>query len=104
VAIATGMILSNEPGYYKLNHYGIRTENLLLVKTPEKIKGADRAMLSFETLTFAPIDRRLIDTHMLTRSELQWLDAYHAQALKKLLPLVSKTTKPWLKNACAPLK
>jgi Xaa-Pro aminopeptidase len=103
VAIAPGMILSNEPGYYKINHYGIRTENLLLVTPPEKVKGADRAMLGFETLTFVPIDRRLIDTHMLTRAELQWLDLYHAQVLKKLLPLVDKVTKPWLKNACAAL-
>jgi Xaa-Pro aminopeptidase len=101
VAITAGMILSNEPGYYKLNAYGIRTENLLLVKPPEKIKGADRAMLSFETLTFAPIDRRLIDTHMLTKAELQWLDGYHAQVLKKLLPLVDRETKPWLRKACA---
>lgn len=101
VAIASGMILSNEPGYYKVKHYGIRTENLLLVTPLEKIKGADRAMLAFETLTFAPIDRRLIDTHMLTRAELQWLDSYHAQVLKKLLPLVDKTTKPWLRKACA---
>jgi Xaa-Pro aminopeptidase len=103
VVIAPGMILSNEPGYYKINHYGIRTENLLLVTEPEKIKGADRAMLTFETLTFAPIDRRLIDTHMLTRAELQWLDHYHAQVLKKLLPLVDKATKPWLKKVCARL-
>jgi Xaa-Pro aminopeptidase len=100
VVIAPGMILSNEPGYYKINHYGIRTENLLLVTEPEKIKSADRAMLAFETLTFAPIDRRLIDMHMLTRGELQWLDAYHAQVLKKLLPLVDKVTKTWLKQAC----
>jgi Xaa-Pro aminopeptidase len=96
VAIAPGMILSNEPGYYKINHYGIRTENLLLVTPPEKTKGADRAMLSFETLTFAPIDRRL--------TELQWLDAYHAQVLKKLLPLVQLATKRWLKKACAPIE
>lgn len=104
VAIAPGMMLSNEPGYYKVKHYGIRTENLLLVTGPEKGKGADRAMLGFETLTFAPIDRRLIDTHMLTRSELQWLDGYHHQVLKKLLRLVDRTTKPWLKAACAPLR
>ena len=103
VAIAPGMILSNEPGYYKVKHYGIRTENLLLVTPLEKIKGGDRAMLGFETLTFAPIDRRLIDTHMLTRSELQWLDSYHATVLRKLLPLVDAATKPWLKKACAPL-
>jgi Xaa-Pro aminopeptidase len=104
VAISPGMILSNEPGYYKINHYGIRTENLLQVTPPAKIKGADRAMLAFETLTFAPIDRRLIDTHLLTRAELQWLDSYHGQVLKKLLPLVDRATKTWLKNACAAMK
>ena len=103
VAIAPGMILSNEPGYYKINLYGIRTENLLLVTPPEKIKGADRAMLGFETLTFAPIDRRLINGHMLTKTELQWLDQYHSQVLKNLLPLVDSATKPWLKKACASL-
>ncbi len=98
-----GMIISNEPGYYKQGYYGIRTENLLLVTGPDKVKGADRAMLGFETLTFAPIDRKLIDASLLTRVELQWLDAYHAEVWKKLSPLVDAATKPWLKKACAPL-
>ena len=104
VALQSGMILSNEPGYYKPGHYGIRIENLLLVSPPEKIKGGDRPMLGFETLTWAPIDHRLIDTHLLTRSELQWLDAYHAKVEKLLSPLVLAETLPWLQHACSPFK
>jgi Xaa-Pro aminopeptidase len=103
VAIEPGMILSNEPGYYLKGKYGIRIENLLLVKPAAKPKSADRAMLSFETLTFAPIDNRLIDASLLTRSELQWLDAYHQEVLKKLGQLVARETQAWLAKACAPL-
>jgi Xaa-Pro aminopeptidase len=98
-----GMIISNEPGYYKEGHYGIRIENLLLVSPPDKRKSDDRAMLGFETLTFAPIDRRLIETQLLTREELQWLDAYHADVWRKLNTLVSASTRNWLKRACASL-
>ncbi len=104
VALQSGMILSNEPGYYKPGHYGIRIENLLLVSPPEKIKGGDRPMLGFETLTWAPIDRNLIDTHLLTRAELQWLDAYHAKVEKLLSPLVSAETVSWLREACSPFE
>ena len=103
VALKPGMIISNEPGYYKLGHYGIRIENLLLVSEPSKIVGADRQMMAFETLTLAPIDRTLIDTHMLTRAELNWLDAYHARVLAELGPLVQEETLPWLKAVCASL-
>lgn len=103
VALKPGMIISNEPGYYKLGHYGIRIENLLLVSDASRIAGADRPMMAFETLTFAPIDRNLIDTHMLTRAELNWLDAYHARVLAELGPLVQDETLPWLKAVCAPL-
>ena len=103
-ALQPGMIISNEPGYYKEGHYGIRIENLLLVSKPIKAKGADRAMLSFETLTFAPIDRRLIDPRLLTREELQWLDAYHAQVLHHMDGRVKPETRLWLKQACAPFK
>jgi Xaa-Pro aminopeptidase len=97
-----GMILSNEPGYYKPGRYGIRIENLLMVEKRE-IKGAEREMLGFETLTLCPIDRRLIDRKLLTADETKWLDAYHARVLKALSPLVGKDTKAWLKAACAPL-
>jgi len=103
VALKPGMIISNEPGYYKLGHYGIRTENLLLVSEPSKIPGADRPMMSFETLTLAPIDRNLINAHMLTRAELNWLDVYHARVLAELGPLVQDEALPWLKAVCAPL-
>jgi len=103
VALKPGMIISNEPGYYKLNHYGIRTENLLLVSQATKIKGGDRPMLGFETLTLAPIDRGLIDTRLLTRDELRWLDTYHGRVLSELGPMVPGDTRNWLKAACAPL-
>ncbi|MGB8818028.1 MAG: aminopeptidase P family protein, partial [Rhizobiaceae bacterium] len=73
-----GMILSNEPGYYKPGEYGIRIENLIIVTEPEDIDGGDSAMMGFETLTLAPIDKRLIDTSLLTRAELHWIDTYHA--------------------------
>jgi Xaa-Pro aminopeptidase len=101
-ALKPGMIISNEPGYYKTGHFGIRIENLLLVNKAQKPKGGERAMLRFETLTFAPIDRRLIDTHLLTREELHWVDTYHAEVWSKLQGRVSAATKPWLKEACAP--
>jgi Xaa-Pro aminopeptidase len=103
VALEPGMILSNEPGYYLKGKYGIRIENLLLVKPPQKPKSGDRAMLSFETLSFAPIDKNLIDTALLTRSELQWLDTYHAKVLAKLELRVANEAVPWLQKACAPL-
>jgi Xaa-Pro aminopeptidase len=99
-----GMILSNEPGYYKPGEYGIRIENLIVVTEAEAIAGGDKPMLGFETITFAPIDRRLIDTHLMTREELQWLDAYHARVLAELSPIVEATVRPWLEAACAPLE
>jgi Xaa-Pro aminopeptidase len=103
VALEPGMILSNEPGHYVKGKYGIRIENLLVVKPLQKLKGGDRAMMSFETLTFAPIDKQLIDASLLTRSELRWFDAYHAEVLNKLGKLVKPETLNWLKQACAPL-
>jgi Xaa-Pro aminopeptidase len=103
VPLAPGMILSNEPGFYLKGKYGIRIENLLLVKPAAKPKGGDRPMLSFETLTYAPIDQRLIDETLMTRSEIQWLDHYHAEVVRKLQSKVSETTRSWLETACAPL-
>jgi Xaa-Pro aminopeptidase len=99
-----GMILSNEPGYYKPGAYGIRIENLIIVTEAEDIAGGDKQMLGFETITLAPIDRRLIDTALLTREELQWLDAYHARVLAELSPIVETGVRPWLETACAPLE
>ncbi|MGL4243436.1 MAG: M24B family metallopeptidase, partial [Beijerinckiaceae bacterium] len=97
-----GMILSNEPGYYKPGHYGIRIENLVAVQ-PVTIRGAEREMLGFETLTLCPIDRRLIAAKMLTAEERGWLNAYHKRVLAALSPLVSAPAKAWLKAACQPL-
>ncbi|MFN0192888.1 MAG: M24 family metallopeptidase C-terminal domain-containing protein, partial [Aestuariivirga sp.] len=99
-ALAPGMILSNEPGFYKMGHYGIRIENLLLVTEAEEIKGGERPMHGFETLTLCPIDRRLIDTTLLTRDELHWLDAYHARVLDEIGLLLSGQDLEWLKRAC----
>ena len=103
VALQPGMILSNEPGYYKAGHYGIRIENLLIVKEPEDITGGERPMLSFETLTFAPIDRNLIDARLLTREELQWLDAYHDKVLKNVGAHMDGAAAEWMTQACAPM-
>jgi Xaa-Pro aminopeptidase len=103
VALQPGMILSNEPGFYKQGQYGIRIENLLVVKEPTEIKGGERAMLSFETLTFAPIDRNLIETKLLTRDELQWLDIYHAQVLKNVGSFMRGDALAWMKKVCAAL-
>jgi len=98
-----GMIISNEPGYYKEGAYGIRIENLVLVTPLEKPAGADREMMGFETLTLAPIDRRLIVKEMLTAEELAWLDAYHARAEAALAGDLDGETRAWLKEATAPL-
>ena len=96
------MILSNEPGYYKAGAYGIRIENLIL--TVEKsVEGAEKEMLGFETLTFAPIERRLIVKEMLTAGELDWLNAYHAEVFEKIAPGLDGETRAWLEAACAPL-
>jgi len=97
-----GMILSNEPGYYKTGEYGIRIENLVLV-VPREIEGAEKEMLGFETLTFAPIDRRLIDAAMLEPEELIWLNCYHAHVLAKIGPKLSGADLDWLRQACAPI-
>ncbi len=100
-----GMILSNEPGYYREGAFGIRIENLVLVEAAEVPPGGDaaRAMLRFRTLTFVPIDRRLIATALLTRAELGWIDSYHAEVLARIGPRVSATARDWLTGACAPL-
>ena len=98
-----GMMLSNEPGYYKEGAYGIRIENLLLVTPAEEIRGGDIAMHGFETLTLAPIDRRMIRIDLLTAEELEWLDAYHARVLAEIGPMLDGETLAWLEKACAPL-
>ncbi|MEJ1161575.1 aminopeptidase P family protein [Prosthecomicrobium sp. N25] len=99
VPLEPGMILSNEPGYYRTGAFGIRIENLILVTEPAEIPGGDRPMMAFETLTLAPIDRRLIAPELLTRAELQWLDAYHARVLAEVGPLVDAETRAFLEEA-----
>ncbi len=100
--LAAGMIVSNEPGYYKTGEYGIRIENLVLV-VDRPVEGAEKDMLGFETLTFAPIDRRLIKKEMLSETELDWLNAYHRQVLEKIGPGLKGADRQWLENACAPI-
>ena len=94
-----GMILSNEPGYYREGHYGIRLENLILVTEKTEINGGDIAMHSFETLTLAPFDRRLIVADMLTREERDWLDAYHARVREEIGPMLDSEVLGWLERA-----
>jgi len=101
--LQAGMIISNEPGYYKTGEYGIRIENLVLV-VPRYIEGAEKEMLGFETLTFAPIDRRLVDVQMLDPEELIWLNCYHAHVLAKIGPTLSGSDLEWLQHACAPIE
>lgn len=100
--LQAGMILSNEPGYYKTGAYGIRIENLVLVEE-RAVPGAEKPMLGFETLTFAPIDRALIATDMLSAEEQAWIDSYHAEVLDVVGPQLEGDALAWLKAACAPL-
>ncbi|HEU0045668.1 aminopeptidase P family protein [Sphingomonas sp.] len=102
--LRAGMMLSNEPGYYKAGEYGIRIENLVLIE-PREVAGGDpdRPMLGFETLTWAPIEARLIEAALLTAQEIAWLDAYHAQVLAKLAPALDAATQAWLVGKCRPL-
>jgi Xaa-Pro aminopeptidase len=97
-----GMILSNEPGYYKTDAYGIRIENLELVVAKE-IAAAEKPVNAFETLTLAPIDRRLIDVNMLGGDELKWLNDYHARVRHEVRPQLDEATRAWLDQATAPL-
>ena len=97
-----GMVVSNEPGYYKTGAYGIRIENLLVVRVAE-IAGAERAMLEFETLTLAPIDRNAIARHLLTDPEKAWLNAYHQRVYNALSPHIDDPAREWLDEATRPL-
>ena len=102
VALEPGMIVSNEPGYYKAGAYGIRCENLEVVEARPKPEGGDRELLGFRTLTLCPFDRRLLVPALLTNEERHWVDAYHARVLDQLRPLVG-AADAWLAAACAPL-
>ncbi|TAL38124.1 MAG: aminopeptidase P family protein [Phenylobacterium sp.] len=101
VALRPGMILSNEPGYYKEGGYGIRIENLQVVTEAAQIPGGERPMLGFETLTLAPIDRRLIDRDLLSADERAQLDAYHAKVRDVIGPLVEPEVRSWLLDVTA---
>jgi Xaa-Pro aminopeptidase len=103
VALRPGMIVSNEPGYYKEGGYGIRIETLQFVTEPTMIEGGERPMLGFETLPMAPIDRRLVVSSMLTAEERAQFDAYHARVLAVVGPQVPGDVRAWLETACAPL-
>ncbi len=104
VPLEAGMILSNEPGYYREGAFGIRLENLIVVQDAPTLPGGDaRQQYSFETLAFVPFDRRLIHADWLSSGERAWLDAYHATTRDLALPRVSDTAKDWLEAACAPL-
>jgi len=98
VALRPGMVISNEPGYYKSGAYGIRIENLVVV-----VADADDDMLGFETLTLAPIDRTLIDVSLLDREEIDWINAYHSRVRGTLTPLIDDQTADWLAKSTVPL-
>ncbi len=104
VELKPGMILSNEPGYYREGEYGIRIENLILVTPLQAIEGGEREMMGFETLTLAPYDFRLIEPMLLTSEELAWLNAYHARVRETLEPLLDKEAKSWLAKSTAALQ
>lgn len=97
-----GMILSNEPGYYKQGEYGIRIENLIVVEE-RPIPGGDRTIYGFETITWCPYERALIEKNLLDAGEIAWIDAYHAKVWENLSPLVEGEAKAWLQQACQPL-
>jgi Xaa-Pro aminopeptidase len=105
VPLEPGMILSNEPGYYREGAFGIRIENLIVVIPAPDLPSADpeREMLAWRTLTFVPIDRRLVVPSMLSPGERDWLNAYHAEVAAKIGPRVSPEAQAWLDQATAPL-
>ena len=104
VPFEEGMILSNEPGYYREGEFGIRLENLIVVQKAADLPGGDkRDQLGFETLTFVPFDRRLVLSEELSKADRDWLNAYHATTLEKLAPRLSAKALIWARAACAPL-
>ena len=104
IPLEPGMILSNEPGYYREGAWGIRIENLILVEETAPVPGGDdRPMLGFRTLTWVPLDRRLIMPDLLSRDERAWINAYHAGVLERIAPRVEGSALEWLRAACAPL-
>ena len=102
VALKPGMIVSNEPGYYKTDEYGIRIENLIVARPAEPIAGGERPMMGFETVTLAPIDRTLIDADLLNDDEKAWLNDYHKTVRERLSPLLDGDAKTWLVSVTEP--
>src|SRR5690606_27302012 len=102
-ALKPGMIVSNEPGYYKTDAYGIRVENLQVVTPLASIPDGEREMMGFETLTLAPLDRALIVKSMLSKEERAWVDDYHVRVLERVGPLVEPEALAWLEHQCAKL-
>ncbi|HRQ80824.1 MAG TPA: M24B family metallopeptidase, partial [Azospirillaceae bacterium] len=102
-ALKPGMIISNEPGYYRADCFGVRLENLIAVRDFDAGAGAERPMLAFETLTLVPFDRRLIDVGMLSAAEICWVDAYHARVFAEIGPELDGADRRWLAAATAPL-
>ena len=102
VSLEAGMIVSNEPGYYEPGQYGIRIENLMLVR-PSSFKGSKGTFLEFEILSYTPIDYRLIDVALLNDAELNWLNAYHAEVQARVSPHVEPDVAAWLSEVCKPL-
>jgi Xaa-Pro aminopeptidase len=102
IALRPGMIVSNEPGYYRTGAYGIRIENLVVVQPADGAEGGPE-MLGFETLTLAPIDRALVEPGLMSADEIGWLDGYHARVRETLTPLVDAETAGWLAQATRPL-
>ena len=97
------MILSNEPGFYKSGAFGIRIENLIIVEEPSEVGGGERAMMSFETITLAPLSRELIDSAILSDAEIDWVNAYHQRVRETLGPLLTGDVKAWNEAATAPI-
>ena len=97
-------MISNEPGFYREGEFGIRIENLILTLPAEAIDGGDLAMHRFETLTFAPIDRRMIVPSLLETWEIDWLDAYHGEVRGLLTELLDAEDGAWLAAATRPLQ
>ncbi len=102
-ALKPGMILSNEPGFYKEGEFGIRIENLIVVTQPKSVTGGDREMMEFETITLAPINLDLVNTEILTEDERQWLNNYHARVRDKLAEALPKAIKSWFEEATRPI-
>lgn len=104
IPLCEGMILSNEPGYYREGDFGVRIENLITLRARDKALSPDgRDLLEWENLTWAPIDRRLIEVGMLSREEHDWIDTYHAEVWQRVSPHLEAPVKAWLEQATAPL-